>query len=210
LLRIFSIRYGYTIEPLMHIRNLVSSKICYRPNLSFLRTKYSLTQSLSNRLVVRGNYQRSYLDLRYFYICALRANFAEYLDIKFTPYFFQNFDNKKFFMLYAKSKLTCDLDYVLYWRASQVNSLFNIATLITKKKKKRQYRSRVFFTPFNKRLHFVWKWLNVFVRSTVAKKTARNLSLIKPFENFMLAPEENNIIFDFKLQLYKLYLMRIT
>ena len=210
MLRIFSIRYGYTIEPLMHVRNLVSSKICYRPNLSFLRTKYSLTQSLSNRLVVRGNYQRSYLDLRYFYICALRANFAEYLDTKFTPYFFQNFDNKKFFIINKKRKLTCDQNYVLNWRTRQKNTLLKKKTKIKKKKKKRQYRSRVFFTPFNKRLHFVWKWFNVFVRSTVVKKTPRNLSLIKPFENFMLAPEENNIIFDFKLQLYKLYLMRIT
>ena len=90
----------------MNIRNIISSKICYRPTLSFLKYKTSLSQSLSNRLVIRGNYLRSYINFRNFYISNLRANFA--------PFYTNNFDNKKFLLLYTKTKLTREFDYILY------------------------------------------------------------------------------------------------
>ena len=88
--------------------------------------------------------------------------------------------------------------------------MFNLSTVTTKKKKKLQFKQRIFFVNPENRLHFVLKWLNIFVRSTVVKKTARQLSLVNSLENFIHAEEAENIVFDFKLQLYKLYLMRIT
>lgn len=210
MLRIFLLKNNYSIEPYMNIRNIISSKICYRPTLSFLKYKTSLSQSLSNRLVIRGNYLRSYINFRNFYISNLRANFGNNLSPNFAPFYTNNFDNKKFLLLYTKTKLTREFDYILYWRGSQINSLFNLSTVTTKKKKKLQFKQRIFFVKPENRLHFVWKWLNIFVRSTVVKKTARQLSLVNSLENFIHAEEAENIVFDFKLQLYKLYLMRVT
>ncbi len=98
----------------MNIRNIISSKICYRPTLSFLKYKTSLSQSLSNRLVIRGNYLRSYINFRNFYISNLRANFGNNLSPNFAPFYTNNFDNKKFLLLYTKTKLTREFDYILY------------------------------------------------------------------------------------------------
>lgn len=200
----------YSIDGLLNTRALISAKVCYRADLNFLKYRTSLAQSMSNRLVIRGNYLRSYIDLRSFFISHLRANFGRMLPPSLVPYFFKNFDNKKFLLLYLKTKLTCELDYTLHWKANQINSLFNIATLVTKKKKKIQYKQRVFFVKPENRLHFVWKWLNVFVRSTAVNKVPRKYILTNAFENFIHAEREDNVIFDFKLQLYKLYLMKIT
>lgn len=65
----------------------------------------------------------------------LRANFCSRTPSSLKLWGLNNFDNKNFFVLYEKDKLFYDLDYALVWRASQVNSLFNLATTITKKKK---------------------------------------------------------------------------
>lgn len=208
--RILTIKYFYTIEPLMNVRSLVSSKICYKPSLSFLKNKGSLTQSLSNRIVVNSNYQRSYRDLRGYYILSLRANFTPVINLNMSSYFFKDLDNKKFLLFYSKTRLTRELDYTLHWRGSQINSLFNIATTVTKKKKKLQFKHRTFFISSNKRLLFVWRWLSVFIRGAQVRGISRRLSLIRTIENFLMASEDNHAIFDFKLQIYKLYMMRIT
>lgn len=208
--RILNIKYYYTIEPLMNVRSLVSSKICYKTSLNFLRNKLSLSQSLSNRIAINSDYQRSYKDLRHYYILSLRANFTTAINLNMSSYFFKNLNNKKFLLLYSKTRLTRELDYSLYWRASQVNSLFNIATTVTKKKKKLQFKHRTFFMSSNKRLLFVWKWLSVFIRGTQVRGVPRKLSLIRTIENFLMAPENTHAIVEFKLQIYKLYMMRIT
>lgn len=112
--RLLTIKYHYTIEPLMTVRSLVSSKICYKPSLNFLKSKNSLTQSLSNRIVVNSDYQRSYKDLRYYYILSLRANFTAAINFDMSSYFFKDLDNKKFLLFYSKSRLTRELDYTLH------------------------------------------------------------------------------------------------
>ena len=209
MIRTFLNKQYYSIDALLNTRALISAKVCYRNNLTFLKYRTSLSQSMSNRLVIRGNYQRSYIDLREFFIFHLRANFGNKLPSSLIPFFFKNLDNKKFLLLYLKTKLTRELDYTLHWKANQINALFNIATLVTKKKKI-QYKQRLFFVKPQDRLHFVWKWLNIFVRSTVVNGVPRKYILTNAFENFIHAEQEKNVIFDFKLQLYKLYLMRIT
>jgi len=138
LLRFLNIsKYYYTIEPLLYLRKSVSLKICYRDRLSFLKFKNSLTQSLANRLVYRSNFQRSYKDLRRCYVNILRANFSKNVSEKHLPYVFSNLDNSVFFNLITNTKSSSELDYTMLWKGSQINAMFNLATKITKKKKKK-------------------------------------------------------------------------
>lgn len=206
----FFIHYNYSIDPLLNVRNVVSSKICYKKSLYFLKFKPSLTKSLSNRIAVRSNFRLSYFNLREYYIKSLRANFTSIITPESIPYLWTTFDNKKFLTLYSKTTLTRELDYTLLWRGSQTNALFNLATTITKKKKKYQFKHRTFFIFTKKRLLFVWRWLKIFIRSTHVKGVPRKISLIKSLENFLLAPDDSQMISIFKLQVYKLHLLRIT
>lgn len=206
----FFISYKYSIDPLLNVRAVVSNKICYKNSLHFLKVKHSLTKSLSNRIAEKSNFRLSYFNLREYYIRSLRANFTNIITPESIPYLWTTFDNKKFLSLYSKTTLTRELDYILLWRANQTNALFNLATTITKKKKKYQFKHRTFFIFTKKRLLFVWRWLKIFIRSTQTKGVPHKLSLIRSLENFLLAPEESQMISIFKLQVYKLHLLRIT
>jgi hypothetical protein len=200
----------YSIEPLLHLRQTTSAKVCYRQDLTFLKYSKNLTQSISNRFVINSNYYRSYKNLRQCYINMLRANFCNKTPHLLKPWILNNFDNKAFFLLYEKDKAFYDLDYALIWRASQINSLFNLATTITRKKKKYTFKSRTFYITPSKRLLFVWKWFSVFMRTLYVKGLPRKFSLKTGLENFLIAPDNAHVITKFKLRIYKIYLLRIV
>ena len=202
-------KYYYTIEPLLYLRKSVSLKICYRDRLSFLKFKNSLTQSLANRLVYRSNFQRSYKDLRRCYVNILRANFSKNVSEKHLPYVFSNLDNSVFFNLITNTKSSSELDYTMLWKGSQINAMFNLATKITKKKKKKIYKHRSFYIKPERRILFVWKWWSVFMHSLPVKGVSRKHSLITGLENFLVAKSESHVITKFKYKIYKLYMLRI-
>lgn len=129
--------YTYTIQPVIEFKKLNNLKVCYRKDLDFLKYKLSLTNSLSNRIVHKGNYLRSYKNLREYYTYLLRANFQPKLCAKYAPYIFSGVNNKKFLLIYFQQQSIKNFDFLLYWRGCQTNSLFNIKTTITKKKKKK-------------------------------------------------------------------------
>lgn len=110
--------------------------MCFRDDINFLKLKNSLTQSISNRLVIRSDYYRSYKDLRQCYIYMMRANLMTKTPTHYQKFLLTTFDNKKFLSVLSKVNMHKDLDYALTWRASQVNALFNLATTARKKKKK--------------------------------------------------------------------------
>lgn len=203
-------KFNYTIQPLIDLKKLVNLKTCYRKELIWLKYKISLTNSLSNRLVYESQFYRSYKNTREYYIFTLRANFTENLATKYIPYFLDTFDNKNFLSIYFQKQNVKEFDFLLYWRGSQTNSLFNIKTTIKKKRKKISYKHTVYFIKPDKRILFVWKWLNIFIRSINVKNVPRKLFLIKGFENFFMAPESSQAINNFKLQIYKLKLLRVT
>lgn len=203
-----SIKYNFTVEALSNLRQLTCSKICYKKKLTFLKNRVNLTNSISNRLVLNSRFLRSYKNVRRYYLSVLRANFSLGLPLNYLNYYLRNFDNKKYLIMYSKTHFMKEFDYVLLWKALQMNSLFNIATTITKKKKKLFFKKRVFFILPKKRLLFVWKWLSVFIRVNAVKGVPNHLSLIKSFENFLMAPDNVQVLNSYKLQIYKLQLLR--
>jgi len=203
-----STKYYYTTENLARLREVTSGKICYRPALTFLKFRLTLTNSISNRLVNRSNYRCSYKLLRCLYTNVLRALFLPHTPNKLQPYVMYSFDKKDFLLAYAQYRAMRELDYVLTWRALQTNSLFNITTKKKRKRKKNYYTHRVFFIPQHKRLFFVWRWLSVIFKAANQKYTPRAASMLAPFENFLMAPAQNQILHNFKLQVYKIHLLR--
>jgi len=206
----FKVRYTYSIEPLLNLRRSTSLKICYRPRLSFLRVKNSLAQSLSNRIVYRSNFRRSYKNIRMCYVKILRAFFCKNCPDNLLPYLFSNLDNSNFLNLINKTKSSIELDYTMFWRGCQVNAMFNIATKITKKKKKFIYNHRTFYIKPDKRILFVWRWWSTFMQALPVKGVARKLALIPGMENFLVAKPDNHVITKFKYRIYKLYMLRIV
>lgn len=203
-----SIKYNFTVEGLANIRKLTCSKVCYKKKLTFLKNRVNLTNSVSNRIVINSEFLKSYKNLRRYYLSVLRANFSLGLPLNYLNYFLTNFDNRKYLVMFSKTHFMKEFDYVLLWKALQTNSLFNISTVITKKKKKLTFKKRVFFILPKKRLLFVWKWLSVFIRSNRVKGVPNKLSLIAGFENFLMAPDSSQILNAYKLQIYKLQLLR--
>lgn len=145
----------YSIESLARIRRLSSLKVCYRPELEFLKLRITLSRSISNRLVYRSNYLRSYKNIRNYYVSLLRGNFTEKLNPVYQAYTDIRVDSRKFMSAYSKTKLMKELDYAMMWRGVQTNSLFNVAFKVTKKRKKYTFKQRVLFINPKRRLLFV-------------------------------------------------------
>lgn len=201
-------KFNYSTESLARVRKLTSSKVCYKPNLNFLKFRTTLCYSLSNRLVYRSQYLTSYKNIRSYYLNLMRANFTTELAPQYASYVTGGVDNTKFIAAFVKTKLMREFDYALLWKGVQTNALFNVAMTTTKKKKKKTTRQRVFFISPGKRLLFVWRWLSVFIKCLHHRGVPRRLALIRGFENFLLGPEKNQIIHNFKLQIYKVKLLR--
>lgn len=198
----------YTCANLALARKNYCLKMCYRQPISFLKYKISITNSLSNRLVIRSNYLRSYKNLTQFYVKLLRANFLRNTNNKFQAYKLTTAQQNYFSKLFINQNSIRNFEFFLLWRATQINSLFNVRITAKKKKKKFYYTHRVFFIRPNKRILFVWKWLNTSVRIVNVKDVKRHLALIVGFNNFFFATPQNHIITNFKNQIYKLHLLR--
>lgn len=202
-------KFNFSLLSLVKIKKLTSFKMCYKNTLSFLKYKITLSNSLSNRLVIRSQYLRSYKNLRAYYLYFLRANFTENLNPQYKSFLINNKDNKKFLLAYASSKMMNELDNVLLWRGAQFNPLFDMKFSLKKKKKKLTIDRRVHFIHSYKRLLFVWKWLAIFIRCLSTKDLKKMYSLIKGFENFLLVSDDNHMITEVKLQIYKTKLFRL-
>ncbi len=201
---------SYTTDKLAEFRSSVSHKICFRKQLTFLKYRGTLTQSLSNRITVRSQFFRAYKDLRSYYVSILRANFCEKILPRYSHYVFKNFNSKDFLIAFSQHLMMYDLDYALMWRGVQTNSLFNVRSQRVKRRKKEYfYRHRVFFITGYKRLLFVWRWLSVIIRSTNVKNTHRKFGLLPSMENFLFTPDSSQFIHLFKLHVYRLKLIRV-
>lgn len=208
MIRNFHTFYKYTTERLADSRAAYSKQICYRSGLTFLRFKRSLTNSLSNRLVYKSKFYRSYLNSRRYYTYLLRANFCAKTASRYQIYKLANIDSRTFTLAYSQYLSFRDFDNALLWRASQINSLFSLRQSITKKRKKLFVTQHVHFIPASKRLLFVWKWLTMTVRAMTVRKVPRHYALINGFENFLAAPKDAHLVNTFKFKIYKLHMKR--
>lgn len=204
--------YCYTTNSLAYIREKYNLRVCFKKKeLQFLKRKDIISKGISNRIVVKGNFIKSYKQFKYFYIKLLRSNLlqGDAKSIKKNNYIFKTKDTSFFFNAYKQSLFSLnDLDRVLLWRATQINSLFRI--IYTEKKQKKQffYQSRIQFIKPEKRILLVWSWLSVFIRAFNIKDKKWEVSLLPSIENYLVAREDHHILSEVKLQIYKLQLLR--
>lgn len=129
-------KYNYTCANLALLRKNYSLKICYKKPISFLKYKISISHSLSNRLTIRSNYLRSYKNVMEFYVKFLRGNFLNNFQNKYSFYKLNQVQKNYFSKLFINQNSMRTFDFLLIWRAAQINSLFNVRITSKKKKKK--------------------------------------------------------------------------
>ena len=114
--RLHSLKFSFSqhLEPLINLKQTTNLKVCYKPKLKFLKYKISLTNSLSNRLVINSQYYRSYKNVREYYLKLLRANFLKKTLVQYIPYLFSDFNKKDFLIFFKKNQKAKEFDNVLY------------------------------------------------------------------------------------------------
>lgn len=198
---------NYVCKNLAIVRKNYSLKICFKTSLTFLKYKNSITNSLSNRLTIKSNYMRSYKNVCQYYTKTLRSSFLKN-NLKFKNYELSAASKNLLFKALIGRSSIKNFDILLLWKAVQVNSLFNVKITTKKKRKKYFYSYRVFYINPKKRILFVWKWLNISLRTLNVKKVKRHIPLIVGFNNFFFSSLDTHIVTKFKHQVYKLQLLR--
>ena len=192
----------YSSTSIGNIRKLYNLKICFRKHLNFLKYKDNFVKTLSNRIVKKNKYIKSYKTLSYFYILYLRSNLS---NNKLSKNFLLKFKNKDIYtFLYAYKQYLGmnDFNRALLWKLLQINSIFKIRTTVTKHKKKLYYSNRITFIKPKLRILTSWTWLKFFIKSFDKK----NINI--PLENFLTSKKENDVLTKIKYQVYKIQLLR--
>ena len=197
--------YTYSTERLVNIRRNYSLKICYSKQLSFLKLKSYPAKNLSNRISIGSKFHKSLKTLYRTYIYYIRHNFlCKKHKIK---HYYKSYKDGNFSTPYKQYIALNDLDRSLLWRALQIQPLFKIVTKAQKlKKKKIFYTHNIFFTYEPKRILITWVWLKNFIKSLALKNL--KIQLLLAFENFLNSTENNHVIHNVKLQVYKIQLLR--
>ena len=132
------VRYNYSTDNLAALRSKYNLSICYREKFFFLVKQRLISKNLSNRIVIKSNFLKSYKQLKRYYIARLKKLFLhlDYTDKYMCGYSVQYKDISYFLNTYHQFKSLNCLDRALLWRANQLNSIFKINFTETKKKKK--------------------------------------------------------------------------
>lgn len=149
-----SVKYFYTTNNLACLREKYNLSVCFNPHINFIKNQKTIAKGLSNRIAIRSNFIKSYRQLKFFYIARLRKIFLNinYVDRYSFRAETQTADISFFLNTYKQFKSLNCLDRALLWRATQINSIFNITHVEKKKKKKLIYSSRISFTTPHKRI----------------------------------------------------------
>lgn len=180
--------------------------MCFKKHLTFLKYKENCSKSLSNRVVKKSNYMRSYKDINFFYVNYLRSNFLKNNKSKQFKTKFKNKDIYFFLNAYKQYLSLNDLNRALLWRMLQVDPIFKMQTTILKHKKIKIYSNRVYFMPQQFRILITWTWLKFFFKSLRGGSNYETIHLA--LEDFLTSHPSKHVITDIKYSVYKLQLLR--
>ena len=196
----------YSSVAIGSIREIYNLKMCYKKHLTFLKYKDNFSKYLSNRIVKRSNYLRSYKDLNYFYVLYLRSNL---INNQFTKRFTKRFNTKDastFLYAYNQYLGLNDLNRALLWKLTQIDSMFKLRTTSLKYKKKNFYVNRIAFIKSKYRILISWTWLKLFIKSFNQRDNIDRLH--KSLENFLTSKDDKHVITQIKYDVYRLQLLR--
>ena len=184
-------------------------KIKYIRTLGFLNKRKSIVGDLSSCLAKNGRVF-PWLKLLYTsYIKLLRANFLN-LSLKNVSNFLFKADNNLYFWNFIQSSsFYANLNVILLKKALELRAMYRFGAVIYKKRKKVQKELRATRVNSSKRLLVMLRWMKLIFKP-VKKifKSKENFLIL--FESLVVNPPETNLLFEVKLQTYRIYMLRLV
>jgi hypothetical protein len=187
-MKLHLVKFYFSIKQLSSQRARFQHKICFREDLTHLRLKSTPTKSITCRLYRDGNFLRIYKQLQKTFLNNL------------LPNVYQLPQNNEFKNLYDQNQAFCDMDRVLFWKLTTVNSLFNL--------KKLKNRRILFYLRPERRIILILLWLKNIIKLRKSNNSNCSGRLFTPLINFIITNKTSTDIFGLKLKIYKMRLLR--
>lgn len=193
-------QYNFCLNDLADMRQNFKHKICYKKKYSFLNLKHTPTYALTNRLMKKGNFLKTYKTLKSFYYKdMLRGSFNQIPIMS------------NFLFFYNKYHAFKDLDRVLIWKYNQLDCMFSAKTRKIKQKKKEKKKQNVklvFITGIKRVLLCINFIKYVILLRCKRKKKNMSLALFNPLFHYLTQDKVNSVI-KVKYRIYKHKLMQL-
>jgi hypothetical protein len=178
------------------MRDNFKHKICYKKKYEFLNLKHTPSYALSNRLMRRGNFLKTYKLLkRFYYNDMLSDRFSTIPSLSNFLFFFNKYYSFR------------DLDRVLYWKFLQLDCMFNNKVRFYKKKKVQS--ANLLFVSGIKRVLLCVNILKFLILLKIKRKqTNITTKMFTPVFNY-LSYDRKNLVITIKHRIYKQKLMQL-
>lgn len=173
-------------------------KINFKKKYKFLNLKNSPTNSLTTRIMKRGNYLKIYKFIKKFYYnYTLKDNF------KNIPL------NSNFLFFFKKYQSFRDLDRVLFWKYNSLDCMFSPKTRKLYVKKKKKINLNLIFISGIKRTLLCINFIKYLILINLKRKKKNLLTpFLYPLYNFIMT-DKNNSVIKLKYRVYKHKLMQL-
>ena len=187
-MKLHFIKFFFSIKQLSSQRLKFQHKICFKDDLSHLKLKSTPTKSITSRLYKDGNFLRIYKQLQKMFLNDLIPNVYK------LP------QNNEFKNIYIQNQSFCDMDRVLFWKLTTINSLFNL--------KKLKNRRILFYLRPERRIVLILLWLKNIIKLRKSNKFNCSTQLFIPLLKFITTNKNSTDVFSLKLKIYKMRLLR--
>ncbi len=182
------ITYRFSVYKLIKQKQAFKHKICYKEKLSFLQSKQTPVSAIITRLMRCGFFLKLLRTIMQFFV----KSFFKYL--KTLP---ANNDLKGYFVYNYSLR---DLNRILFWKLSSVNSLFNI-----KKIKKKQF---IYYLKTTRRISTVLLWFKQIIKMKQSTHKNNQPKLFQPLLPLLTTNERDSQLQKIKLKIYKARLIK--
>jgi hypothetical protein len=187
-MNLHSIKFYFSLKQLSNQRVKFQHKICFKNELTHLRLKSTPTKAITSRLYKNGNFLRIYKQLQKMFLNNL------------IPNVFMLPQNNEFKNIYIQNQSFCDMDRVLFWKLTTINSLFNL--------KKLKNRRILFYLKPERRTVLILLWLKNIIKLRRGNKFNCSTQLFVPLLKFITTNKSSTDIFALKLKIYRMRLLR--
>ena len=192
------INYNFCVVDILENKKKFQYKICYKKKYSFLNLKHTTSQSLTNRLMKRGNFLKIYKIIKKFYYKYIMRDKFNSIPL-----------NSNYMFFFNKYQSFRDFDRILIWKYNSLDCMFSTKTRKIIKKKKKKFNLNLLFITGLKRTLLCINILKYLILMNVKKRKKNvNYSLLNPLYQFIVNDKSNSVI-KLKYKIYKHKLMQL-
>ena len=182
--------YSFCVSDIIKLRKKFNHKICYKKKYQFLNLKHTPTYALTNRLMKKGNFLKTYKLLKnFFYIYFLYKKFKYIPKTSMFIFFFNKFQSFR------------DLDRVLLWKYLQLDCMFRFKSKKFKKNKK--IVNQLYFIKGKQRFILCINYIKYLILLYCKRKNKNmTFNLFLPLSNYLIY-EKNSMVSKVKYKVYK-------